>query len=126
MKGGSMKQVLVVDDDPAMRKLLRDILGEDYDVSCVENGREALDALRECAPDAVLLDMMMPVMDGRSFLLAYHNQPDPDQPPVMVVSADPKACEDGRKLGAQACVGKPFDIDWLLNEIEGLLTHRDR
>ncbi|HEY0583495.1 MAG TPA: response regulator [Chloroflexota bacterium] len=117
-----MKQILVVDDDPGVRELLRDVLSEDYAVALATNGVEAIASIRQEVPDAVVLDMMMPIMDGRSFLLACRRQPECADLRVMVVSAEPRACQDGQQLGAQACVPKPFDIDRLLKEIQRLLT----
>src|SRR4051794_34318394 len=117
-----MKQILVVDDDPGVRELLQDVLRDEYTVTLATNGAEALASIRQDAPDAVVLDMMMPVMDGRAFLVARSGLPDCAAVPVMVVSAEPKACEVSRQLGAQACIAKPFDVDRLLQEVDHLLV----
>jgi two-component system chemotaxis response regulator CheY len=115
-----MKRILVVDDDPAVRRLLTEMLCERYAITLASNGAEALDSIRQQPPDAVVLDMMMPVMDGWTFLSAYRRQPASAEVPVVVVSGEPSACEDGRRLGARACVPKPFDVDRLRAVVDQL------
>ncbi len=115
-----MKRILVVDDDPSVRGLLIEVLQEQYAVSVACNGEEALEVIRQHRPDAVVLDMMMPVMDGWAFLEARRGQPLDAQVPVVVVSAEPTACAEGRRLGAAACVRKPFDLDRLYAAVSQL------
>jgi CheY-like chemotaxis protein len=117
-----MKRVLVVDDDPAVRKLVSDALQGEYAVDLATNGQQALESIQSRQPDAVILDMMMPVMDGRSFLEACRHEPSCAELPVLVVSAEPSACEDSRRLGATACVAKPFDINILTAAVEHLFV----
>ncbi|SRR6266581_4050213 len=117
-----MKRILVVDDDPAMRSLLMAVLQEQYVVSVATNGAEALKAMRQRPPDAIVLDMMMPVMDGWTFLKVRRQEPRDAQVPVMVVSAEPTACEDGLRLGASACVPKPVDLDSFYAAVDQLLS----
>ena len=74
--------------------MLTEVLQECQAVIEASNGAEALDAMRQGPPDAVVLDMVMPVMDGWTFLRAYRTQPRFAQVPVMVVLAEPTACED--------------------------------
>lgn len=121
-----MKRILVVDDDPDVRQVLTEVLRDHYAVTVAANGAEALDAMRQGPPDAVVLDMAMPVMDGWTFLRAYRGHPRFAQVPVMVVSAEPTACEDGRRLGAQACVPKPFDLDNLASALDRLVGEPTR
>jgi len=118
-----VKQILVVDDDLQIRELLSDVLQESYGVTLAANGREALVWIRQYPPDAIILDMRMPVMDGETFLLERRKQPACASVPVMVVSAEPRACQEGRRLGAEACIPKPFDVDVLLLGLASLL-HR--
>jgi two-component system chemotaxis response regulator CheY len=117
-----MKRVLVVDDDPAVRKLVSDALQGEYAVDQATNGQQALESIQSRQPDAVILDMMMPVMDGWSFLEACRHEPSCAELPVLVVSAEPSACEDSRRLGATACVAKPFDINILTAAVEHLFV----
>jgi DNA-binding response OmpR family regulator len=115
--------VLVVDDDPDIRLLLRLELGADgHDIIEAGDGREALDALAAAPVDLVLLDMMMPVLDGWEVLRAL----DDDAPPVVVVTAlgthGSTHVVDLLELGALDIVAKPFDPGWLLGLVAKLLA----
>src|SRR3712207_4020930 len=84
----SMKRILVVDDDPSISYTVSDILREEgYQVEAAPNGREALRKMRELLPDAVLLDLMMPVMDGWAFARACRQEPTYQDVPIVVMSA---------------------------------------
>jgi two-component system chemotaxis response regulator CheY len=122
LENGSVKRILVVDDERAMRDLVTEILQDRYAVSVARNGAEALDSIRQQPPDAVVLDMMMPVMDGWTFLMQWRSQPDFARVPVIVVSAEPAACRDGARLGARGWIAKPFTIDQLSTAVEHLFT----
>jgi CheY-like chemotaxis protein len=113
--------VLVVDDDRSVRDLLETILRPRYNVVVANTGVEALNVLRERPTDAVVLDLRMPDMDGRMFLTECRSQPRLATLPVLVVSAEPSAHEDSQRLGVQACLPKPFDVDSLLGAVEQLL-----
>src|SRR5258708_34601943 len=83
----SMSYVLVVDDDPAIRGLVADALrGEGYVVDLAAHGREALDAMRASRPVTIILDLMMPVMDGFSFLEACQKEQLCADVPTVVIS----------------------------------------
>ena len=71
-------RVLVVDDEPPLRDLMRMVLEEEgYEVMTATNGEDALERTRTFAPDVILLDMSMPVMDGRAFAEAYRHRGTP-------------------------------------------------
>ncbi|HET9956727.1 MAG TPA: response regulator [Polyangiaceae bacterium] len=85
-----MKTVLVVEDTTDMRELLVDVLEtEGYRVLAASHGQEALETLHACSekPAVILLDWMMPVMDGPAFLQALYKEPEFSSVPVVVVSA---------------------------------------
>jgi CheY-like chemotaxis protein len=106
--------VLVVDDDPGVRRLSSMVLrSAGFEVRSAENGREALLLLVDFDPAVVVLDLQMPVMDGRSFFRAIEG---PARPPVLLLSAyEPqRACDE---LGAEACLAKPFDPDDLIEKV---------
>jgi CheY-like chemotaxis protein len=111
--------VLVVEDDFDLCDALVPILEyEGHRVVSAANGREALDRLHAMSPPSViLLDLMMPVMDGEQFRAEQLRDPDLASIPVVVVSAHAQAEERAARLGAVSCIRKPFDIDALLNEI---------
>lgn len=109
--------ILVVDDDDAIRGLLRLVLeDEGYEVVEAENGAVGLEAASHHHPDLIVLDLAMPVMDGRTFferIRASHCR----GVPVIVVSA----LTEGREVGADAALGKPFDPGVLVAEVARLL-----
>jgi signal transduction histidine kinase/CheY-like chemotaxis protein len=91
--------VLVVDDDPDLRKLLRRMLEhEGYAVAEADNGRSALERLREGMPSAILLDLMMPEMDGFEFMEHLRRDEARREIPVVVITARDLSVEDHRRL----------------------------
>ena len=114
------KTVLVVDDDPAIRELLSMALeAEGYRVVCARNGREALDKVRRDPPDAILLDLMMPTMDGWCFLTTHQTLSTECRAPVLVMTAIGGSCM-ARQLGARDFLTKPFSLDTLLGKVAAL------
>jgi CheY-like chemotaxis protein len=116
--------VLVVDDDPAIRGLVADALrDEGYTVDMAAHGREALEAMRARRPATVVLDLMMPIMDGFTFMEACHNERLCDNVPFVVVSAVHEALQRMREVPIQACIAKPFDLDELVRTVSQLASH---
>ena len=105
--------VLVVDDDADVGELLRVALrAEGYHVHYVRNGRDALNHLRSHAETCViLLDLMMPVMDGKHFRAAQLHDRALAWIPVIVMSGAPDSERRARELGARRLVKKPLDLD---------------
>ncbi len=109
--------VLVVDDDPAIRDFLSAALkAKGYRVECAWNGREALAKVRRDPPDAILLDLKMPVMDGWCFLKDRGTLSAACRCPVLVMSAA-GGRHMARELGAKDFLAKPFDLDALLGKV---------
>jgi DNA-binding response OmpR family regulator len=109
-------KVLIVDDDPDIRLLLRlELAAEGHEIAEAGDGEAALAALDDAPPDIVLLDMMMPVLDGWAVLRAIDVR---QAPPVVVVTAlstwDQQHLVDLLELGAFDVVTKPFDPGWLV------------
>jgi CheY-like chemotaxis protein len=93
------RPVLVVDDDPAARALLRKTLeGAGVAVAEADNGRGALERLRESPPGLILLDLMMPEMDGFEFLVELRKTPAWRMIPVIVITARDLSADDRRRL----------------------------
>ena len=94
----------------------------DYDIALCSSGREALKAVTEFRPDLILLDVMMPGMDGLSTLEALRTIPDVADTPVVFVTAKVQANEIAhyRKLGAIEVIAKPFDPMNLANDVQAL------
>jgi CheY-like chemotaxis protein len=105
--------VLVVDDDAEVGELLRVALtNEGYDVATVPHGREALHYLRSHADTCIiLLDLMLPVMDGAHFRTAQLRDRSLAWIPLVVMSAAVDADRRARELGARRLVRKPLDLD---------------
>jgi CheY-like chemotaxis protein len=116
------RQVLVVDDEPALRAVLVGALeDEGYTVRSAANGKLALDLLGRWQPDLILLDLMMPELDGwdlRARLLANESW---SHIPVVVLSAAPDRRGGVERLRAAAVFPKPFELDSLLDTVAALL-----
>lgn len=116
--------ILVVDDEPDILLMMRvNLEAEGFETVLAADGETALERIDDARPDLVLLDVMMPVLDGWGVLEALERRPDP-APPVVVVSA--KASEDdvarARELGASEYVTKPFLMDRLVETIREVLS----
>jgi two-component system, chemotaxis family, chemotaxis protein CheY len=110
----TMKTCLIVDDSAVIRKVARRILeGLDFTISEAQDGAEALDAVRDAMPDAVLLDWNMPVMDGYDFLRALRQLPNGKEPKVVFCTTENDIAHIARAMhaGADEYIMKPFDKD---------------
>ncbi len=118
-----MKRLLIVDDEAAILEALQDVLSlEGYEVVTAYNGAEGLRRVHEAQPDLVLLDLMMPVMDGREMLRRLREDPTLDGLPVVVMSAG-RISEDERRA-ASATLAKPFELEALLETLQRHLSPR--
>ena len=94
-------KVLVVEDDPATQKVISKALGSmAVEASVANNGQEALDILAEQWPDLILLDLMMPVMDGYEFLSHFRKLKDSDKTPVIIVTAKDLSIKERKELAS--------------------------
>ena len=119
--------VLVVDDQPLVRELLADALAAaGYEVLAAGNGARALDLVRDRRPDVIVLDIMMPVVDGFGFLEAYQRGVAANTAPVVVVSATLSSDVVRRlhELGVSALLSKPFDLNELVNCVGRLVQQQ--
>lgn len=115
--------VLVVEDDPDIRETIAQILEEEgYEVRGASNGKQALDLLHEgVRPQLILLDLMMPVMDGWRFRTEQRQDPTIADIPVIVISADGNLRQQAAKIQANGYLRKPVGIDTLLDAVERYL-----
>jgi two-component system, chemotaxis family, chemotaxis protein CheY len=117
-----MPQILVVEDDDSIRGLVSEVLRDDgYEVSEASNGLEALQCLGERRPDLIVVDLMMPIMDGWTFVEQCRQSPACEKVPIVVTSAShdlPHTAERLRSFGVWSCLAKPFDVDGLLALVE--------
>lgn len=114
--------ILIVDDDPAIRKMLVEVLNlEGYPTETATDGREALDRLGKGDPRVILLDLMMPVVDGRGVMTELRANPaQREQHKIIFISAH-STLEQHRDLEPDGMLAKPFTVDQLLNAIEPTL-----
>jgi DNA-binding response OmpR family regulator len=120
--------VLVVEDDHTIREVLVTALEEEgYRVREAVHGRAALDLLEGWPADLIVLDLMLPVLDGWTFLAERRRLDRAASAPVVVVSASRQAVSGlSSDLGVAACLVKPFMLDALLDTVEQTLRSRDR
>jgi CheY-like chemotaxis protein len=108
--------VLIVEDDADLREMMAQLLTlEGYHTETVANGREALKYLNEAPrPDVILLDLMMPIMDGWEFRKRQQNDPNLADVPVIVLTALDQAQARASDLNGVDFLKKPLDFDRLL------------
>ena len=114
-----MERILIVDDETVVRDLVRIILeGRGYSVCCAANGREALDQIQASRPDLVVLDLMMPVLNGWGVIEELRRTP--GSPPVVVLSGIARLVD--HTPGPVAWLPKPFRIGELVQTCAKALT----
>ncbi len=120
--------VLLVEDEAELMDVLRVALEADgYDVAQASNGREALRQLRSTAMTClIILDLQLPVMDGRRFRSVQLRDRSLAWIPVVVVSSGLEAVGEARELGARAFVRKPIDVDQLRETVRRISCPQSR
>ena len=113
------KIILIVEDDLEIQTSLKTFLeSENYEVYTADNGFKALELITKIGmPHLILLDMKMPVMDGWQFALEFINKHDHFSP-IVVMTAAADAEKRAKDISAIGWVGKPFDLDYLLETIK--------
>jgi CheY-like chemotaxis protein len=116
--------VLIVEDDPDILSSLAEAIREEgFDVETAANGYQALTRMESQMPQLILLDLMMPLMDGWKFMeTARQRFADDELPPVVLLSAVHGLGEEARRLGVKAFLPKPFDLEDVAR-IAHRLTH---
>lgn len=121
-----MKTILIVDDKISLTRMLQDFLGQEgYRTVIADNGRNALYTARHSKPDLILLDLMMPEMDGFAFMETYRQEA---QIPIIVLTSmlEKDSAIKGLELGADDYVTKPFDMDELMARIRAVLRRYEK
>jgi CheY-like chemotaxis protein len=119
------RSVLVVDDEPTVRHLVKRILGHRYTVIEAEDGIRAVEAAKAAQPDLILMDMMMPSMDGLSACYAIRQEASTTRIPVVMLTAithDLNRRLSETVMGANGYITKPFQPSELLSMVETLLS----
>jgi DNA-binding response OmpR family regulator/signal transduction histidine kinase len=127
-RGQRRQKVLLVDDDPGIRMICRDVLeAHGYLAREAEDGQKALSEARRFRPDLVLVDVMMPGMDGFDLAQRLRGDRDTSLTPIIFLSARGQTADKVRafKLGAEDYLVKPFDAAELVARVERALARRD-
>lgn len=113
------KRILVVEDDNSIRELLVELLeSEGFEVASAVNGLEALKVLEnQSSPDLILIDLMMPVMDGYAFRTEQLKSPSWSKIPTVVMSAEANAREKMKSYNVTAFLSKPVELDTILDTV---------
>ncbi|MCK4419050.1 response regulator [Candidatus Aerophobetes bacterium] len=120
-----MKKILIADDHPKAVELVRVTLeGRNYEIVDASNGKETLKKARLEKPDLVLLDVVMPKMDGFEVCRKLKKDPQTKEIPIIMLTAKGQAVDKkkGRQIGARDYITKPFSPSALLVKIEEILT----
>ena len=121
----SSPRILVADDEPALLRLLEFVLGRrGYVIQGVTNGNAAIEVLKTESPDLVILDVMMPGLDGYEVLTFIREPPRLEGLPVVMLTARAQLddIQRGLTLGADAYLAKPFDPEELFSVVESLVS----
>lgn len=121
-------KITIVDDEKELVKTIRDLLEpRNFEVSYAYNGVDGLAVIRGQIPDLVILDIMMPGMDGRDVLIELKNSADTKNIPVIMLTAKDEQFEVdyGMELGACSYVTKPYQARHLLKHIEKILETKN-
>ena len=113
-------KVLIVDDEPYNIEYLRqELVDYDYELLLASNGKQAIEVINSDEPDVILLDIMMPVMDGFDVLKELRSKGKLKDTAVVIISAltDISSIAKGIELGADDYLSKPFDKNLLLEKI---------
>jgi two-component system, chemotaxis family, chemotaxis protein CheY len=112
------RRVLLIEDDAAVLEATGEVLSDEgYLVLAAANGQEALSRVDGRLPDVILLDLMMPVMNGWQFVQEFRKLPGAGAIPLIVLSAGRDVVESAEALGAVDYLIKPFEISELLEKV---------
>jgi CheY-like chemotaxis protein len=117
--------VLVVEDDPALRDVVElALIDAGFRVVTATDGRAALDRVAQELPGLILLDMKMPVMNGWEFARVFRARYN-RRAPIVVLTAAQDARRRAEEVGAEGFLGKPFDLEELIETVERFLRRSD-
>ena len=123
MSANTVKKILIIEDDEDLHILYRLYLqGESYEIFQARNGREGLEQAEKEKPDIIILDMIMPVLDGEEFIRKFRFEKKLFDIPIIIASVNDKIPRDLIEKGKiQKVLRKPFPIEVLLQEIAAVL-----
>jgi CheY-like chemotaxis protein len=119
-------RILIVDDEPAVADLIEAVLvGEGYTVAIARDGVQGLLLARDWRPDLILMDVMLPGVDGGTAIKRLKHDPETAEIPIVAMSAGRNIRRQSDELtNADAALAKPFDIDALLAQVAFHLSRR--
>jgi CheY-like chemotaxis protein len=116
--------VLICDDEPPLREFIRLSLDGEYEFAEAEDGEESLEMARRLKPDVVILDMMMPRLNGLEVLSEIRRDDELSDTAVIVLTAQPATREDALREGADAVMVKPFEPGQIAAAVKEVLTSK--
>jgi DNA-binding response OmpR family regulator len=124
MSGGFLATVLICDDEPSLRELIRISLDGPYEFVEADDGEESLALARSVRPDVMILDMMMPRRSGLEVLQAMRQEEELANVRVIVLTAQPATREHALRAGADVVMVKPFEPGEIATAVEEVLGYR--
>ena len=121
---GSLATVLICDDEPSLRELIRVSLVGPYRFAEADDGEESLEIARRLRPEVVILDMMMPRLSGLEVLAELRRDGTLSSTAVIVLTAQPETREEALRQGADLVMVKPFEPEQIMAAVEEVLTER--
>lgn len=119
-------RILIVEDQPDVAELIDVVLkGEGYVVAVARDGAQGLMLARDWNPDLILMDIMLPYVDGGTLISRLRREPETARIPIVAMSASSTLRDRSAELEADALLSKPFDVDAMLVQVQFLLD-RDR
>ena len=121
---GFLATVLICDDEPSLRELIRVSLDGPYSFAEADDGEKSLEIARRLRPDVVILDMMMPRLSGLEVLSEIRGDRGLAETPVIVLTAQPSTKEEALRGGADIVMVKPFEPEQITAAVEEVLAGR--
>jgi DNA-binding response OmpR family regulator len=121
---GSLATVLICDDEPSLRELIKLSLDGPYSIAEAADGEESLKVARALRPEVVILDMMMPRLGGVEVLTEIRQDESLADAAVIVLTAQPESREEALRAGADVVMVKPFEPTEISAAVEEVLARR--
>jgi DNA-binding response OmpR family regulator len=121
---GFLATVLICDDEPSLRELIRVSLDGPYSFAEADDGEKSLEIARRLRPDVIILDMMMPRLSGLEVLSEIRGDRELAETPVIVLTAQPSTKEEALRCGADIVMVKPFEPVQITAAVEEVLAGR--
>jgi len=121
---GFLATVLICDDEPSLRELIRISLDGPYSFAEADDGEKSLEIARRLRPDVIILDMMMPRLSGLEVLSEIRGDRGLAETPVIVLTAQPSTKDEALRGGADIVMVKPFEPEEITAAVEEVLAGR--